>query len=517
MRQLRVVCLLVCIGCASAPIRPADEAALAAADAQVLAGCYDCLLEARDTYQRVGVGRARPLVVTRLFQTELLLALREKELALPSSGAEARARALVSELEPGLDATRVLTLADLMPLEQNGAPRRLLSERRRDTTRTGALRTLGDDVAWLPASGLAEPVWQYLALSAFCAYSRQARLTYPPLAPVTGLRDPATGVAPLIAYRAATCQSNHANDVDPVVAAVPRFVEALYFKARLSVATVQRRGNVTETREAIDAAYARFPTSPAVVYLNGRFNQLIGDCKAGLRYYDETLALQPLHEDALLGRTMCLSFLKAHVEAIATAARMVELRTDNRAEALYWSAWNRHVLKELDLARADIDAAKALQSNARFFTLAGMIEHDQDDLDPAERDLFSALAFGEGNCIADWYLGLVLMKKERWADTAGAFENAMTCYDKAVKESEDGLAAIRANENLDPEFRQRQVAGFEAAIKEDRSQYHAAAFNAANHHARAGSIEKARPLLDIAAVDPALAGYVRQLREIIKR
>jgi hypothetical protein len=334
---------------------------------------------------------------------------------------------------------------------------------------------------------------------------------------VADLRDPATGVAPLIAYRAATCQSNHANDVDPVVAAVPRFVEALYFKGRLSVATVQRRGNVVETRGAIEAVYTRFPTSPAVTYLNGHFNQLTGDCKAGLRFYDETLALQPLHEDALLGRTMCQSFLKAHLEAIATATQMVELRTDNRAEALYWRAWNRHVRKELDQARADIDAAKAVQSNARFFTLAGIIEHDQDALDPAERDLFSALAFGEGNCTADWYLGLVLMKKERWTDSAGAFENAMACYDKAVKDSEEGLAAMRANEDIDPDFRQSQIAGFEAAIEQDRSQYHAAAFNAANHHAKAGSVDKARPLLDIAAVDPALADYVRQLREIIRR
>ncbi len=48
----------------------------------MLQGCYDCLLEARATYARVGVGKARPLVIARLFETDLLITLREKELAL---------------------------------------------------------------------------------------------------------------------------------------------------------------------------------------------------------------------------------------------------------------------------------------------------------------------------------------------------------------------------------------------------------------------------------------------------
>ena len=60
------------------------------------------------------------------------------------------------------------------------------------------------------------------------------------------------------------------------------------------------------------------------------------------------------------------------------------------------------------------------------------------------------------------------------------------------------------------------MAGFEAAIKEDRSQYHAAAFNAANHFARAGDVPRARPLLEIAALEPALADLVAELRAIIK-
>jgi len=108
------------------------------------------------------------------------------------------------------------------------------------------------------------------------------------------------------------------------------------------------------------------------------------------------------------------------------------------------------------------------------------------------------------------------MKKGRSLETAETFDAARRCYDARVSESEAGLAGILSKPELDPDFRQRQIVSFETAIKEDRSQYYAAAFNAANHYARAGELDKARPLLEMAAADPALADLVRQLREIIK-
>jgi hypothetical protein len=74
---------------------------------------------------------------------------------------------------------------------------------------------------------------------------------------------------------------------------------------------------------------------------------------------------------------------------------------------------------------------------------------------------------------------------------------------------------METNTQIDPDFKAHQIEGFKAAVKEDRSQYHAAAFNAANHFARAGNFDKARPLLDIAARDPALEKPVAELRKII--
>lgn len=103
MRSVWLGALLVSTACASAPIKKPDQVALDQADALVRLGCYDCLQDARATYARVAVGKARPLVLGRLFEVELLLTLREKELAMDSKAALDRARALAGELPAALE------------------------------------------------------------------------------------------------------------------------------------------------------------------------------------------------------------------------------------------------------------------------------------------------------------------------------------------------------------------------------------------------------------------------------
>src|SRR5687767_6516518 len=104
MRKLWLAGLIFCSACASAPVNKVAVSAFDAAEARLLQGCYDCLLEARDVYQRLAVGKSRPLIVLRLFEAELLIALREKELAIDPAPALNRARALARELPPTLGA-----------------------------------------------------------------------------------------------------------------------------------------------------------------------------------------------------------------------------------------------------------------------------------------------------------------------------------------------------------------------------------------------------------------------------
>lgn len=521
MRKLWLLGLLVATGCASAPIKKTDLTALAAADALVLDGCYDCLLEARATYERVGVGQARPLVIVRLFETQLLLTLRERELALDSAASLARARDLAKELPPVVEADRYLALADFPYPDNVGTPRREARSFR--IAHQSFVSKITSELEWLKTTtAVREPVRQYLALAVDCASLARAGRPGPLMASQDDLwtgsvrsREAPAGTPPLVAYRIGMCDAINAKGLESVRIAVPRFAEAAFFLARLEVANAQRTG-APKARDLLAEYYKRFPTSPAGTYLSANYNQLLGECRDAIRFYDETIALKPIHEDALLGRTMCLAYLRRFDEAIAQATRMIELQTDNWGQAFYWRAWVYHAQGALPPARADIERAKTLDRADKSFMLAGMIEHDQDDLDIAERDLKLAKQMNPAQCVAMWYLGLVNMKRQQWLPSAGHFEDAMGCYKTAVAEDERSIKEWEARDTQDPAFKARQIANFKAALVEDQKQLYAAAFNAANFSAQGGNVPHAKELIEIAAKDPALADKVAQLREILK-
>jgi tetratricopeptide (TPR) repeat protein len=507
MRKLWLAVVLLSVGCAGAPIKKPDLAALAEADALVLQGCYDCLLDAHTTYVRVAVGKARPLVIARLFEVDLLITLREKELALDGSGAFSEALALAKELPPTVEAGRYTTLVEAVPTDDLGTPRRETQAFR--SAHAPFVPKINDELQWLNTGALSGPVRRYLALAIDCGYpmraGQPARRTRPAL--------PADA-PPLIAYRTGICFEISTDILKKVRDDVPRFVETGYFMSRRALLTVKQDGGGSG-RVWLDENYKRFPGSPSVTYLSGNFNQLIGDCRAGLKFYEETLEKKPAHEDALLGRTICLTYLKRNEDAIAEATHMISLRTDNIDQAYYWRSWNHYTRQELDLARADVELAKARHASAPIYTLAGMIEHDQNDLTPAEKDLDSAIQMSDNNCTAMWYLGLVALKREQWTNSGGQFQRAMDCYEVSVKDDEQALKSMQARADIDPDFKARQITGFEAAITEDRSHQYAAAFNAANQFAHAGDVAAAKKLLEVAAKDPSLSDKVEQLRKII--
>lgn len=505
---LAVGAALAVAGCQSAALKKADLEALGIADQRELDGCYDCLIDARDTYARLAVGRARPLVLPRLFEVDLLLALREKELAMDPAASLAAARAIAPELSPTLDADRYLDDVADVPPDDIGTPE---AERQAGLRAHGPkLSGVTDEVQWLTTGPLRAPVDQYIATALDCGYRPRPGANAPRALP-------GVDAAPLLRYRSAMCATPDEEILKTVRIAVPRFVETSYFLARHAVALAKDKGP-GQARALLTEVYARFPKSASVTYLDGNFDQLTGDCRAALARFDETLAMKPAHEKALLGRTQCLSYLARHDEAIAEATHMIAMDA-LVTDALYWRAWNWHEMTVLDKARADIEAAKVRGFRGEVFRLAGIIEHDQDDLVPAERDLLTELRAPSwsGDCVAHWYLGLVYMKGTRWMDSAKAFVGAYACYQGQVAVDRQKLGEMRARTDLDPAFQQSQIAGFEAAVKEDESQEYASAYNAAMHFARGGDLTQAKAYLDIAARDPALADRVKNLTEIIKK
>ena len=508
MRKLGVLVLALSAGCASAPIKKQDQASLVVAETRVLEGCYTCLLEARDIFTRVAIGKARPLVVARLFEVHVLIGMREKELAMDGSEAFAKARALVPELPPTYAGAQYLDIAQLIPPDATGTPRVEQSAYRNGVqpTRFAELKqglTMGEASA---------PFRAYLSASLDCLPANISRpgVTVTPNAPPTAIP---TDAPPLVKYRLATCPVYRSNVLQDLLTQTPSFIEAGVFLARQPSLTITPT-YVKNMRTWLNVAYAGFPRSPSITYSLGALSQTIGDCKAAIRSYEDTIALKDRHEDAALQRVICLGHLGQFVPAIEAATRIIDRGYYNLPEAFYWRAWNHHRRTELPLARSDIDRALALLFNSQVLTLGGIIKYDQDDLVKAEADLKEAIRIDPQQCIAHWYMGLVTFKKATWPEAASRFGTCATCYEKSADENVRKLEAMR-QADLDPEFKAIQIAGFEAVIKEDRDQQWGAILNAANAFARAEQIETALNWLERIPADAVLRSKADELKKLI--
>jgi len=505
MRRAWLAIVLLSVACASAPIRKADQATVLTADARVLEGCYSCLVEARDIYQRLAVDRARPLLITRLFETHVLVGLRERELAMDPTESYLAAEALIPELPVTYDAARYLEVARAIPPDYIGATRAEQSVLYR---RNPPPALFNEFKLSLESGEGSAPFRAYLSASLECLREFANRRT-------EGRAEIPDDAPPLVRYRMGTCPTVRQLELDTVAETVPAFVEARYFRARVPV--LLRTSQYTrELREALNATFERFPRSPSVTYGLGALNQTIGDCKAAIRHYEDTIVLSPLHEEAAMQRVICLGHIGEFVPAIEGATRIIERRYHNIGDAYYWRAWSHYKRRDLPAARVDIDAARKEGVSLKVLTLGGMIKYDQKELDLAEADLRAAIAMDVLNdtCIARWYYGLVGFAREDWPETATRFAAAGTCYRNAANRSRRDLAAMRTAD-VDEAFRATQIAGFEAVIKEDTDQEEASYLNTANCHARAGDIAKAKEFLDRIPAESVHALIAAELRKQI--
>ena len=492
MRISLVLLAGLAAGCTSRSAKVAVPDGGAWADELVRQGCYDCLLDARAAYERLAASSAAALA--RVFEVDLLLALREKELSIDPTATLARAESLVPRLAK-LPAAAMLAIVRTVPEDATG--RRILPPT------NDAAQQIDQALAAIDASPFSAELNGYLRLTIQCGRTRS---------------DPAPAPAndiPLLAYRRAICTQPVLFDrLRAVRTAVPRLVEASFFLGRVAMGSLFRTDG-SEARRFFEQAYARFSNSPTIAFDLGTVYQATNECRPAERLFTRVLELKPAHEEARLGRAVCRTYLSQNEEAVADATVLIDARASNRAEAYYWRAWNRRHLKQIDSARADIDQARALRYNARVLTLAGMIEYDQRDLVPARSDLTQARELDPRECDAPWYLGLVEVAVESWPPGAKAFVGAAQCYEALVKETEKFRADMAARTDVNEEFRKRQLAGFDAAIADDNVRKSAAELNAAINFGRAGDIPNATLYMKRAAVDPERRTAVEDLRQVL--
>jgi hypothetical protein len=148
---------------------PSPSARLAAADAQVRAGCFDCLVSALQEYNSLrSVSTVADAASIGGVRAAALLAIRERELGTPESGYLARAREIVAA-NPRTRATlgALLDIADTLLVR--GAVTQVSDEVALLRNQT-ALQNRELWTAQLRAHANEDPLSAYVWLAFNCAY-----------------------------------------------------------------------------------------------------------------------------------------------------------------------------------------------------------------------------------------------------------------------------------------------------------------------------------------------------------
>jgi tetratricopeptide (TPR) repeat protein len=420
----------VCVaGCGSTPITavPVDASGrLAAANALIAEGCFDCLTEALGQFEQIAhVPNLTPAASTAaaagVVRSATLLNLRERELGMLDEGELRKVRETLASHQDIAGA-----LAETVDILASVAWRIPEASGMSDDERFRAARAARDtrDV-WTAAlkahageDAFAAYAWLAFACSSETPRSRpeEVRALYAPI-------EPQAGTA-LVQFKRAICPTVATPGLAALLERDPRFIEINYY---LSL-DLRRAGKTDEADEYLAKAYAWHPRWPAVTLARAGLAMSAEDFDRALAFYDETLSLVPGQRDAMLGRVQSLSYLGRHEEAIAAADDVLE-GDWYRGEAYYWRAWNETQLEREDAAWADVDQAWKVYINGDVAKLYGLLALHRRDLDKAQAMFEEGRRLKPDDCENPYYLGLVHAERRHWPTTADLFSTASTCFD----------------------------------------------------------------------------------------
>jgi tetratricopeptide (TPR) repeat protein len=474
MRLALLACIVVAIsGCAArqvaAPLPPPVD--LAPADALVRAGCYKCLLEAHESYERARTSpNPPPRARDGAFVTAVLLALREKDLDLEATPWLTKARALATPEE-----APYLEVASGFPWD-GGAPPDF--EPPAPLAQTWLER-------WRDPAGphLHPELDDYLLLALECRQGTRA--SFDRTVAAMDLTQP------LLMYRAGLCGSAQRPQLERLVRDDPRFAEAWYFIGRYEMATGVNATSPAAARRWLVSAVAplteahdALPDVPTMSSVLAGLMRARTELRKALSLYDQALAVRATHGEALFGRMLTLSYLKRYDEAIAAANTVIMRARGHEPSAYYYLAWSEYQKGQLVDAARDIAVAKRMKAPEEVLVVSGMIAYDQKRPDDARADFMAAVSENRARCVAHWYLGILDLDAESFAPAVPRFGEAATCYMATA-------ATLRAEASdlppdLPSDVRAEQAAGFEESIAENTRQAGRSFLNAALAAQRAG-------------------------------
>ena len=513
MRRLLIVGLCLAAAASAAAcgsaVRKEQVNRLAEADALFMRGCYSCLRKSFDAYDSLRQAAYQPAVTgAKAFDAAILLAAREKELAMEANGWIARAEALQSYA--GAKAPAYIGIVKSLRWGLGRFDRNLQP----DAVSVGpVLDALEKWDAALGPPAARTLVGTYLMASARCAFTPARELdalTFERLAPVHGS-------APAMKYVIGSCKPELRSHLD-ALANDPDFHEATFQSGRLRLFM----GGTTvhlDAKVLLEAAHAGMPEAIAATYLLAGVHSALQEYEECAARYDDVVRREGAKRESMLNRTVCLTHAVKRPEAMRSATDLIDTPGILRGEAYFWRAWNLYHSKSLPAARTDVEESKKLYKEPDVFALSGFIAYDQGQKDYAYTEFGEAFMRSSSQyCIAAFYQGLIDSEKEQWPPAAGRYTQATHCYSRSVKNIEREISAV---ESLDPEqhpTRQRRLDNLKEGLNAEKLQHARAAYNTAYSFGKSGAAAKGIPFAEQASTaHKEMEKLANELLEILRK
>jgi tetratricopeptide (TPR) repeat protein len=264
-------------------------------------------------------------------------------------------------------------------------------------------------------------------------------------------------------------------------------------------------------------AYEGIPESSSLVISLASIYFAFEELEKSLAFYEKTLAMAPVHRDALLGKAMCLSYLGRHQEAIDVCNHIISLGKYYLGESHYWLAWNLNELKAWDNAWEKIEKSKYyLIGHSEVNFLAGLIAFNQNRLDEAEKNLLEAHKYDDSNGDPAYYLGKIKNIQEDWLSAGAYFESASRRYGIKEQLIQKKIEEIK-DSSFSEERKKKHLARKTNQLRKLQLTKAVSWYNAAAGFYNAGYPDKARQLAEKAASFPALKDKAEDFLRLMKK
>lgn len=425
MRAVAALVVLATIACIPRPpgaVKPSlspEQITVRLADADRFAsrGCYLCLKEAAAAYAALLAETDSPVVAARSLENNLMMALRERELRMPDSGALAVAR----QLEPRVSVSYQSYFTTLEALAGGSMGR----EQR--------VKLLAEIEVAAPASAM--KAYFYLAL----ALQLQP---YKDIKPRIDTVIAAQSNDLSIKYRMLAFQPTYNGEAArELIGMETGFGEVHLLIGQRAVIN----GNLASAFRELSRARELLPDSLSVALALGNVTFSYARYADALALFDAVVAAAERPPDleagsyspaeglaaiAQLGRAKSLSYLARHEEAITVLDHLLASDArNNPGEKFYWRGWNRLQLAQVQLAYDDALSGLNAMRNDAIYRLAGIASFSLSRNADARGFFENALQMNSADCDSARYLGLLDAAEQSWTPAAGRFTAAAACYE----------------------------------------------------------------------------------------